>query len=207
MMNKPIIRIIAYSIGLILCVGILLFSFIPNDPWVHDRSHHTDSPATNQENEDMSLLNFDEKIQEIEIDWVSGSITIQMGDVDDIMVMEYCSETIQDPIAYRVSGKTLEIQYCKNMDRLISFGGKSTQEKHLVITFPQGWKGQLIEIDTASADLNMEKITIQELDFDGASGTCVMKDCTIDKVDLDTASGDITFTGISGEGSFCCIIQ
>lgn len=195
MFKKPIIRIIVYSIGLLVCVGILLFSFIPRDPWVHEDTKFTDSVGTNHENDDMCLLNFDAQIKDIEIDWVCGSITLQMGSGNDIVVMEYCNETIKDPIAYKVSGQTLEIRYNKDMDHFISFGTTITQEKHLVITFPEGWTGQVIEIDTASANVTMDKINVAELDFDGASGTCVMTECMIDKIDLDTASGDISFTG------------
>ncbi len=47
----------------------------------------------------------------------------------------------------------------------------------------------------ANADLNLQNLIIDDLDFDGASGICRFSDCRIRTLDLDTASGDVTFSG------------
>ena len=52
-----------------------------------------------------------------------------------------------------------------------------------------------LEIDAASADVDIRDMTIQEFDFDGASGRCTLTDCAVGEMSLDTASGDVTFSG------------
>ena len=43
--------------------------------------------------------------------------------------------------------------------------------------------------------MEVNDLTIREVDFDGASGTCEFENCIVDEIDIDTASGDVRFIG------------
>ena len=94
------------------------------------------------------------------------------------------------------SGQTLKIQFCEESVKFPSFGINVDISKDLVIRVPTEWACDSLEIDTASAEVEICDLQINELDFDGASGLLVLDNCDIVNLDIDTASGDVEFTGI-----------
>ena len=97
---------------------------------------------------------------------------------------------------WQVNGKKLEVIFCEEslISGLgISFG--SELSKDLYIEVPKDWTCDSLEIDAASATLEMHNMTIREMDFDGASGTCDFQNCHIGNLDIDTASGDVYYLG------------
>ena len=93
------------------------------------------------------------------------------------------------------SGNTLKIQYSKDHISFPSFGVTTTVKKNLIILVPENWDLNRLKIDTASAEIHILDMTIEEFDFNGASGTCNLVNCHVETLDLETASGDINFEG------------
>ena len=154
----------------------------------HTEAEHHDSPSSSQ--------HVSGKIDDISIDWASGTITIRPGDTDEILYEETGDFDSAYAMVAKVSGSKLTIQYCKDGSFLkggFSFGG--SLHKDLTITVPRDWVCRELEIDAASADVDIRELTIQEFDFDGASGRCTLTDCAVGEMSLDTASGDVTFSG------------
>ena len=155
--------------------------------------HHTED---NPHNSHSSAQPVSGKIQDISIDWASGTITIRPGDTDEILYEETGNFDSAYAMVAKVSGSKLTIQYCKDISILkggFSFGG--SLHKDLTITVPRNWVCRELEIDVASADLDIRELTIQEFDFDSASGKCALTDCAVGELSLDTASGDVTVSG------------
>lgn len=135
-------------------------------------------------------------IQEIEIEWAAGSITIQPKDIDEIRIVEDGLAPDMDPMVWAVRDSELSIQYSKNTDHDFGMGLlQNVPSKNLIIQVPFDWICNSLEINAASASLEINDLTIREMEFDGASGTCVFNNCTVEILDLDTASGDILFQG------------
>ena len=211
MKTNAIIRIVIFSLVILVLSSILVGGIALRDrgfDWVyrlHQGSEEV-SPISadsaehheNEENHDYasSAQRTSGKIDELSIDWASGSITIQPGDTDEILYEETGDFDSANAMVAKVSGSKLTIQYCKDGSFLkggFSFGG--SLHKDLTITVPRDWVCRELEIDVASADLDIRDLTIQEFDFDGASGRCTLTDCAVGEMSLDTASGDITFSG------------
>lgn len=211
MKTNAIIRIVIFSLVILVLSSILVGGIALRDrgfDWVyrlHQGSEEV-SPisadsAEHHENEenhdyDSSAQRTSGKIDELSIDWASGSITIRPGDTDEILYEETGDFDSANAMVAKVSGSKLTIQYCKDGSFLkggFSFGG--SLHKDLTITVPRDWVCRELEIDVASADLDIRDLTIQEFDFDGASGRCTLTDCAVGEMSLDTASGDITFSG------------
>lgn len=211
MKTNAIIRIVIFSLVILVLSSILVGGIALRDrgfDWVyrlHQGSEEV-SPISadsaehheNEENHDYasSTQRTSGKIDELSIDWASGSITIRPGDTDEILYEETGDFDSANAMVAKVSGSKLTIQYCKDGSFLkggFSFGG--SLHKDLTITVPRDWVCRELEIDVASADLDIRDLTIQEFDFDGASGRCTLTDCAVGEMSLDTASGDITFSG------------
>lgn len=136
-----------------------------------------------------------DQVQELDIEWVSGSVTIIPWASGTIQISETGTAENLDPMVCRLKEGTLSVDFCKDHDSFLSISGLTGKNKDLTIYVPANWVCQSLELETASASLNVEGLTITEVDFEGASGICDLKNCTVDRMDVDTASGDIHFTG------------
>ena len=211
MKSSAITRIVIWSIVLVMLAGILV-AFIC--PWlIIDPLFYDDPPAetaipvpleTTAEATPIQVLPNEEKlvtaadnVQEIEINWVAGDIIIMETDVDEITISESDVTDKKYSMVWHSNGRKLKLAFCE--DHLLDGFGISFSadlSKDLYIEVPKGWEGHSIEIDAASANVEMHNITLKELDIDGASGTCDLQNCNIGDLDIDAASGSIYYSGI-----------
>lgn len=141
-------------------------------------------------------------IREIKIEWISGSVTVEPGDVQEITFLESGNGTDKYEMVWKQSGDELVIQYSKDSSTAgfgLHFGDGS---KDLTVTVPRGWVCDSLELDTASTDLTVRDMIIREMEIDSASGTAKFENCTVSSLDVDTASGDVTFSGSLNELDF-----
>ena len=141
-------------------------------------------------------------VREINIEWISGSVTVEPGDVQEITFSESGAATDQYKMVWKQSDDKLTIQFCKDSNVVgfgLHFGDGS---KDLTITVPRGWVCDSLELDTASTDLTVRDMIIREMEIDSASGTAKFENCTVSSLDVDTASGDVTFSGSLNELDF-----
>ena len=141
-------------------------------------------------------------IREIKIEWISGFVTVEPGDVQEITFLESGNGTDKYEMVWKQSGDELVIQYSKDSSIAgfgLHFGDGS---KDLTVTVPRGWVCDSLELDTASTDLTVRDMIIREMEIDSASGTAKFENCTVSSLDVDTASGDVTFTGSLSELDF-----
>lgn len=197
MKTNAIVRIVFFSLAILVLLGILLaglafrlFMYDTNS-FVYNQTLPVASDGmTTQGAADAK------QIRNLDIDWVSGSIVIQPdANAADITISETYVDSTKYRMVYKQSGNTLKIQYCEDSITFPSFGINIDYSKDLVITVPADWVCGSLDIDAASAKVVVSDLTIQEVDFDGASGTCDFINCQVDQLDVDGASGDIKFSG------------
>ena len=206
-MNKnAIVRIVIWSIVILVLLAVLLAGL----------SHRLFVPlriggasVAPSENPQMTAVDADEEvcvsadeIRNIDIDWVSGSVTIAPGDVKEIT---FCESAVSDDkyrMVWKQSGDKPTIQFCKDSESLNLGVHLNDGDKNLLITVPRDWVCDSLELDAASAYLTVRDLTIREVDVDTASGTGRFENCTVSDLNVDTASGDVTFTGSLGELEF-----
>lgn len=200
--NHAIIRIVIWSIVLVILVGILALGLgtfrLPFDRNRTDRdsSGYMESDPSGSGSNICAFAAAD--IQDLEIEWVSGKIVLQTDDTaDTIRIREDFRGNDQYRMVYKQTGNTLSIRFSMDSISFTGFGFNLTGDlsKDLTVLVPSGWICEELEIDTASADLLVQDMTIRRMDFDGASGTCDFENSTVDQLDMDTASGNIRFHG------------
>lgn len=195
MKRSALIRMILYLILAAALLGILLsglkfdrFGFLPSF-W------HSES-----ENEGDILQSHNvpaSKIQNLSIDWASGSITLEPGEGSDITVTETAGDASR-PMVLKQSGSTLIVEYCDS--EKIRLG--TNLEKDLLITVPSDWQCRELEIDAASTKVAVSDLTTQEVDIDTASGSSTFTGCNVDSLEMSSASGSLNFTGTLRELKF-----
>ncbi len=105
-------------------------------------------------------------IHSLQIDWVSGNVTVQTGDTDTIRFAESGNFDDDEAMTYSVKNGILRLSAYQSQFQI---GFASLPNKDLVITVPQDWVCRDLELDGASIVLDMTGLTLGTLDIDGAS--------------------------------------
>lgn len=199
MKNNAIIRIILWSLVIVILLGLML-SFMGGVSFFRNiRTSNMESEAGEVTPVEVlpsgdSLRIPADQIMDIEIEWAAGSILIQPADVEEIEISETEVSDEKYAMRWKHTGNKLTIQFCEETF-VNSFGINNFPTKDLTIFVPQDWSCDSLEIDAASATLEVNDLTIREVEIDTASGTCNFDNCDVNKLDLDTASGDVRFVG------------
>lgn len=187
---NAIVRIVIWSLVLAISLGAFLFLLDWDrgaEPVEFTILEEVTAPL-----EGLSEFGYVEKLK---IDWPSGTITIQPGDVHTIAVEE---SPVSDPKYAMVctqDGDTLSIKYQKNT-AMLSIG--KSLKKDLTVTVPWEWYGTMLKVETASAHLILREVSVEQVEVNTASGASCFENCTIGELELDTASGGLEFTGRLG---------
>ena len=201
MKTNAIVRIVILSIVFIVLLGILLAGiglkgFLERkDTSVRWEASHSPSASDGEQMSEMYTTS--SQIREIEIQWVLGTITIEAGDVDQVVYQETPVSDSRYKMVTKASSDELKIQYCSENAGLSfsMFGTEINVVKDLAITVPKDMTLESLEIEAASAEVIIRGLTIDEVSLDTASGKCELEGCRIGELDVDTASGDIRFNG------------
>ena len=205
MKTNAIVRIVIWSIVIIVLVGLLcsiifgtsyLRSVFSGTTVIQKDVISIETPAEVLESEETLSIPADQ-VTDIEIEWVAGSILIQPADVDEIKISESDVTDEKYAMRWKLKGNKLSILFCEDTTISFNFGINihTDLNKDLVIFVPRDWTCDTLEIDAAAASVEVNYMTIREVEFDGASGVCAFENCTVDTIDIDTASGDIEFYG------------
>lgn len=126
----------------------------------------------------------------IEINWVGGSITIIESDNEELKIMENSDKLPKDEqFHWLLKNGKLTIHYVKagclaNIDR---------KYKELVIEVPKSIE---LSINTVSADIYSEKLSLSKLDIDSVSGNLTINELIVNDFSIDTVSGNVYFNKI-----------
>ena len=210
MKRNALIRIIVWSVTLLVLVGILggmledyserrmeraIWSSLQDTSPLTETVVPTEVPISTYHSDGRKNA-YPASLSELEIEWVAGDILIQPGETDEIIVKE---DGVSDPkynMVLQWQEDTLKILFCEEeIGRYFGINTRADVTKDLTITVPKDWICQSLEIDCASATVEVNDMTIHEVDFDGASGTCEFENCHVTEMDIDTASGDVRFIG------------
>ena len=133
------------------------------------------------------------EIDRLKIEWAAGNIVLVPAEGDKISVTEELLGG-DKTMVLKKDGSTLYVQYCEGAVG-ISFGSNSSLKKNLYICVPQDWECKELEIDAASATVQAEYLTIQELTSSTASGSHTFTNCQVEKLKMETVSGNLDFSG------------
>jgi hypothetical protein len=194
MKANAIVRIVLYSVAILVLLSILVVGLVGNTILVN-----TDWESLFQGSWELDEGNLSsvgtvsaDEIKSIKIIWAAGSIKLQPGDVNEITFSETEGQPEHLQMIWSQKGDQLILQFAKPGN---IWGNTFDAPKDLMITVPREWSCADLEIEGASAKVEIHSMTIHNLEMSTASGTGVFRDCNIHTLDIDTASGDILFTG------------
>lgn len=199
MKANAIIRIVVFSLLIALLVSVLAAG-ISFDLFSFRRTSGSSGPIATDESGTHGVVGT-EGIRQLEIEWVAGTITIQPGaQTQEIRFWDDYSGDDKYLLSYSISDGKLKIQYCQEEWEDISFGIRpgGPPKKNLTVAVPESWFCENLEIEAASAKLEVHKLNFGNVEIDSASGAIGFENCSVDSLDVDTASGDLIFSGSLG---------
>ena len=154
-------------------------------------------------------------ITSIEIDWVSGEITIIPHDGDEIEITESAQRSLRDDerLSMRVSGDTLEIEFLNRrvserigrmppkrleilVPRILSENLSSLDINSVSgLVFVEGMSITEIDIDTTSGKISLSNIISRDIEANSTSGAINISDSSSAILEIDTISGTTTASG------------
>ena len=132
---------------------------------------------------------FNEKIENIEIDWQSGSVSIASHSESTFLLSEKTGDGISDDfrVHWWLEGTTLHVKYAASGARMQLFGA---WHKDLTLTIPEEFSFDDVIIRAASAEINIGDLSAETLDVSTASGDMDIN-CAANTIRLNSASGNV----------------
>lgn len=127
------------------------------------------------------------QVKNLDIDWVSGSVSVIQGSGSEVRFYEEYKGTVDDDFVMRwyLDGTTLKIRYRK-AGTLVG----DISDKHLTVEVPSNLILSNLDVDYVSCDVNVQANAVNYA-FDGVSGSLNLKADTPRIVDIDTVSGSL----------------
>lgn len=128
-------------------------------------------------------------VNEIEIEWDSGDITINF--VDDTqshgIVVLCLSNIAQHETVHKIENNTLKIDFCSHKFHL-----GVQKSKWLEINIPKSLVSlKNIEIENSSGTVEINELSIDEVSIDMVSGSININKCSLNKLSTESVSSDI----------------
>lgn len=133
-----------------------------------------------------------DKIENIEINWASGSVNVVSHSEDTFLLSEKTGDGISDDLRMHwwLEGSTLHVKFAASGANLWLF---RTGNKKLTLTVPETTSFNDITIKSASAEVNADGLVAEDLSVSTASGNMTIS-CTANTVKLGSASGNVELT-------------
>ena len=131
----------------------------------------------------------DGTVKKLDIDWLSGSVSVVAGNGDSVLIREAAGGKIDKDmrVHWWLDGTTLRVKFCASGLKPRIYHGK----KDLTVTVPETLSLSAISVDSASAEVSVLGASMDELSVDTASGAIrVDTDCGLQSLRTDSASGE-----------------
>ena len=140
-----------------------------------------------------------DRIENIEIDWISGSVKMVLHSDDALLLTEKAKRELPEELRVHwwVEGTTLRIKFAAPGANLV---GVDTGRKELTLAVPESLTLKDIAIRTASAEIDARGLAAETIDVSTASGDAEL-DCAASTIKCDSASGDIKLTQMDKAGA------
>lgn len=129
-----------------------------------------------------------DKIENIEIDYLTGTVTIVGGASDTISIKETSDKKLEEKqkVHTYVDDDTLYVKFCASSNR-INF---DSIEKDLVIYIPDNIKLEDVSVSATAADFSSGGIVVEDMEVNTASGD-VSVDSPCEKLTINVVSGSV----------------
>lgn len=197
------VGIICWSAVALLLIGVLIWGIIAGFQIFEGFSMSFNDLTINEEN--AKIVNTHsvpvKDFEEININWRSGYVKISEYDGEEVQLIERTQKELSDNKAmkYQVSSGVLNIESQKSYGwNFFNFG---ETPKILEVNLPKGSIKEIskILVNTASADVYLNNLNLNEINAFTASGDISTKNSDFNNIVAETASGDVCLSNVNAK--------
>lgn len=139
---------------------------------------------------ETSEIKITDDINNIDIDWVNGNVTVIRSEDENLYISEESESGLSasDVLVYKVDGDTLDIDFMKPSFGI--FGINSSQSKNLLLKLPEKYYDG-ININSVSANVDITDVSSNVIDLEAVSGEIEMKQTSFKDLDVEAVSGNV----------------
>ena len=143
----------------------------------------------NSDKYSVGVSEITDKIENIEIDWPSGGVSVVSHSGNTVLLSEKAEEGISDDlhVHWWLEDTTLHVKFAASGASLMLF---NTGHKELTLKVPESLSFDDVVIRAASAEIDASDLTAETLSVSTASGD-VSISCAANTIKLNSASGNI----------------
>lgn len=156
------------------------------------KSTGTQISYDNDEAYSIGERSFTESIANLDIEWISGSVTVVTHGESTVVLDETSKKDLSEDakLRYWLDGETLRIRYAKEKR------WTALPEKQLIVYLPQELALKKTEINAVSAEVTLTKLTTEKLEVGSVSGDVSVSLLSVaESVSVHSISGDVTLQG------------
>ena len=133
-----------------------------------------------------------DKVEEIAISWLDGSVKIEYHDKNTVTISETSARTLTDEISVHwwLDGSTLRIQYAASNQTI-----PANLNKKLTVTLPKELHLKGLTVSTTSGDIEIGTLSADQVTTSSTSGDVKLQ-CSAENISLSATSGDLDVTQI-----------
>lgn len=200
MKSNAIIRIVLFSLAILIGVSLLLFALGAIRFPVQLKEYEKQTSS--------SWVNADDVVN-IHIEWVAGSVNFKYANTNRISFEEVGNFPESEKMVWSKVDNTLNIRFSPRKNILsINLGFLSTTpvyEKDLNITLPTKWAGREVQVEAVSADIYANDLVCDILDVDAVSGNIYANHLRVKELAVDGVSGNINASGVFEKVDMDCV--
>ncbi len=134
-------------------------------------------------------LSPEQTVSSLNIEWISGTVTVKLWDEDHVSVFEESSSPLsdEDQLRYRYVEGVLSIKYSPS--RIYRFGNHP--RKNLTLCLPRGTELDRITVDSISAEVHLSELGATNAALSTVSGELFAENCHFGDLSADSVSGEI----------------
>ena len=147
------------------------------------------SVYTNADKYTAGGARIDQRVEDMDINWIDGAVIVGRHDGDGIILREISGKKLSqdEELHWYLDGKELKVQYAASGLRALS-----GLQKELTVLLPAGLVLDDVKINVASAEVQADGIEADEINVNTASGRVALRQTGhAEKVTVNTASGDV----------------
>lgn len=188
MKNKTVKIIIAVVIGVILLFATFAVGvFVGTSGIIVGKFLSEYYDSENYITAETSEIKITEDVKNIDIEWVSGNVTVIRSEDVNLYIIEEGRISKSDALVYKIDGDTLEIDFVKHEFGI--FGINSSSSKDLTIKLPEKYYDR-ININSVSADAYINNVGAEKINLEAVSGEIEMRQTNFKKLDIEAVSGN-----------------
>lgn len=200
--QSAIIRIAAWSAVAVALAVLLLLGLVGKIPPIIFGFNTGYNYADSNKYQSGSGTVDGDKVHDLDINWIDGSIKIEVYDGEDVQISEKSRKNLKEDeqLQYYNKNGRLMIQYQKARKKLLSLEGNLGKELTVKIPISTAEEMGYVGVDTVSSDTGMDGITADKIDLNSTSGDFELTGCRTSKLLMNSTSGSLTGESLFVEG-------